>query len=136
MSHAKQQRVEHANQLIQVIAAHGRKFFYSKTAGRVARIEIDARGRVWFVDDYSERRIYTHTPHRWRGFTHGGTLRSLVEDMRDYIIRGERIRRWKIAPAYSHSDGDIWGYGSEAAAAVRAAAYALPIMEPDTKEQK
>jgi hypothetical protein len=126
----KLDRAVHANALIQVIAAHGRRFFYCKSKDTYARMEIDARGRVWYVDDYSRERVYTHYRYNWRGFSHGGTLRGLVEDMRDYIVRGERIPRWKIA--IPRDDGsNIWGYSKEAAEAVRAAAFALPIMEAE-----
>ncbi|MNV86395.1 hypothetical protein D3C71_1804260 [compost metagenome] len=126
---ARQERVEHANALIQVIAAHGRRFFYRGESGRVARVELDPRGRVWWVDDYTGKRIYTHhTPfgNRWRGFSHGGTLRALAEAIRDYITTGTRMHRGHIAPPMSY--GDLWGYGPEAAAAVQVAAFALPIM--------
>lgn len=130
----KQERVEHANALIKVIAAHGRRFFYCKSEDRTAHIELDARGRVWFVNDFRAARIYTHKPGCWNGmgFSHGGTLKALVEDMRDYIVRGEQIPRWKIAPERMRDDGsNIWGYSPESAIAVRAAAFELPIMEPE-----
>ncbi|MEM5371324.1 hypothetical protein V4C53_35565 [Paraburkholderia azotifigens] len=131
---AKIDRVVHANLLIRAIASHGRRFFYYSEGDRYARFELDARGRVWFIDDYSERRIYTHAPsyRRWKGFTHGGTLRSLVEDMRDYIIKGTQVPRWKIAiRQLGKPEDDIWGYGFDAAEAVRKAAFALPIMARD-----
>lgn len=128
----KQERVEHANQLIQAIAKHGRRFFYNKTHDRVAHIEL-RRGRVYFVDDYSGNAIYTHETvftNRWRGFSHGGTLRSLVERMRDYIVKGEQIPIGFIAPTYYDvTKGDIWGYGSLAAYQVRTEAMGLPIID-------
>lgn len=127
----KIERVEHANNLIRAIASHGRRFFYHADGNRYAKLELDARGRVWFVDDYTQKRVYTHdTRGRWRGFTHGGTLRSLVERMRDYITTGWQLPRGVIAPPYlgGDADGNVWGYEREAAAAVREAAFALPIM--------
>jgi len=132
----KAERVEHANALIRVIASHGRRFFYYEKGDRYARMELDAGGRVWFVDDYSEKRVYTQQRayNRWRGFTHGGTMRSLVECLRDYITRGEKVPCWRIAtPQLGDSPDDIWGYGPDAAAAVREAAFALPIMARDPK---
>ncbi|MCA7945606.1 hypothetical protein [Burkholderia vietnamiensis] len=121
----KQERVEHANALIRAIAAHGRRFFYSKTNDRYARLELDGRGRVWFIDDYREARIYTHKAGCWNrmGFSHGGTLKSLVERMRDYVMNGWQLPRGAIAPSY-------WGYSIETAAATRGAAFELPIMAP------
>lgn len=131
------QRLDHANRLIEVIAAHGRRFFYSAKHGRHARVEVDRRGHVWWVDDYTGRRIYTHrTPfgNNWRGFSHGGTLRALAEAIRDYITTGTRIHRWRIAPPMSY--GDLWGYGPEAAVAVQVAAFVLPIMDDAPNIQK
>lgn len=125
----RQQRVKHANALIQAVAAHGRRFFYCVQHDRFARIELDQRGRVWWIDDYTGKRIFTHpTPlgNRWRGFSHGGTLRHLAEMMRDYVTKGTPIARGYIAPDMSY--GDLWGYGAAATAAVRAAAFVLPIM--------
>ncbi len=128
---ARQQRVVHANALIQAIAAHGRRFFYCVQQDRSARIEVDQRGRVWWIDDYTGKRIFTHpTPagNRWRGFSQGGTLRHLAEMMREYITTGTPIARGYIAPSMSY--GDLWGYGEAGTVAVRDAAFALPIMAP------
>ncbi|MFB8829101.1 hypothetical protein ACE0DR_06250 [Azotobacter sp. CWF10] len=138
MSTNKQQRLEHCNQLLQVIARHGRRFFYSADHDRVAILDLDARGRVWFIDDYSGKRVYTHPTgfgSRWRGFTHGGTLRSLVEALRDYIVTGEPMPRGYIAPERTWTDGDIWGYGPEAAKAVREEAYAIPMFRDPQKQE-
>lgn len=128
---AKQARCEHANELIKIIAKHGRRFFYDKEHDRVAHFEVDDRGRVWFVDDYTNERIYTHGTgfmNRWAGFTHGGTLRDLVEKIRDYITDEKTVDRHWLGPSYAFSDGDVWGYGAEAVAAVRAEAIVLPII--------
>ncbi|WP_345815328.1 hypothetical protein AAGS40_23415 [Paraburkholderia sp. PREW-6R] len=124
----KHDRVVHANQLIQVIAAHGRRFFYCKSQDTYARIELDARGRVWFVDDYTQQRFYTHHEGRWSGFSHGGTLRGLVECMRDYITRGEQIGRWRI--------GTHWGYSEASLDLVKSAAFSLPIIARDPSEPR
>ena len=127
-------RVDHANALIEAISRHGRRFFFDKASGRVARLQLDPRGRVWFVDDYSGKAIYTHKTsfgNRWRGFSHGGTLRSLVESMRDYIVAGTPISCWVIAPTYLQREGeDMWGYGPQARDAIRKEALVLPIIKP------
>lgn len=128
----KQQRAEHANQLIQIIAAHGRQFFRCSKTGNVARMEVDSRGRVWFHDYYTQKRIFTHeTPfgNKWRGFTSGGTLRSLVEDIRDYIVSGKLLSRGLIGPQRFDSS-NIWGYEPTAMEACRSECFALPIMAP------
>jgi hypothetical protein len=149
----KAQRLEHANQLIKIIASHGRRFFWhggvnrwnpeTKTstwepADRYARLEL-RRGRVYLIDDYTQKAVYTHPAtfgNKWRGFSHGGTLRSLVEDMRDYVMHGTRIPRWRIVIERLGRNGlenNVWGYDIESAKAVRAAAYALPIIQPATE---
>ncbi|MCU8057748.1 hypothetical protein L5L78_15860 [Shewanella sp. SM34] len=121
-------RVKNANELIKVISEHGRKFFEHK--GVIATLELDKRGRVWLVDEYTKARVYTHYSGKWSGFHHGGTLRDLVCAMRDYITNGTLIPLDWIAPTRRNPDnGDIWGYGKEAASAVRAAAAQLPIIK-------
>lgn len=131
MPDGREQRVEHANELIRMIGSHGRRFFWSSKHQRFARLELDARGRVWFVDDHTGTRVFTHrTNGRWSGFTHGGTLRSLVDDMRDYIMLCRPIPHWRIAPEQmGDPTKDIWGYGLEAAEALRTEAFNLPIIE-------
>lgn len=123
-------RMAHANDLIQVISRHGRKFFRSSDGHRVARIEMDARGKLWWIDDYRGARIcmerFARYEHEWRGFSHGGTLKQLAQMMRDYIKTSERIPLGYICqPRMEH--GDIWGYGA-AAEACRAEAAQLPII--------
>ncbi|MDE1188235.1 MAG: hypothetical protein PW844_17360 [Pantoea sp.] len=128
----KQERLEHANQLIQIIAAHGRRFFFSDCTGKTAQLLIDQRGRVWFLDEYSGKLIFTHKTtwtNKWRGFTHGGTLRYFVEMMRDYIVKGEQIHPYYLGPERRNiTDGNIWGYTDEAIKAVREQAALLPII--------
>lgn len=94
------------------IANCGRRFFWSASQQRLARMEMDPRGRLWWVDDYSGKRIYMHTPDyaRWRGFTHGGTLRSLAEGVRDFVMRGERLSSSYFRP---DGGGRHWGYGDD-----------------------
>lgn len=138
MNDNKTERLEHANTLIRIISEHGRRFFMHTPKNgetRIARLELRG-GKVYFVDDYSQKSVYTHKtaiPSRWKGFTHGGTLRSLVEDMRDYIVKGRPIPRWKIVIRQLGSEGlenNVWGYDEKSAEKVRELAYALPIVEP------
>ena len=131
----KIERLAHANALIKAISDHGRRFFWNERAQRVAHLELDERGKVWWIDDYRGARVYTHQttiPSRWQGFSHGGTLRSLVECMRDYVVHGRQLPHFRIATPQLYGDSNIWGYSKEAAEAVRAAAFALPIMEGGT----
>lgn len=116
---SKHERAERANRLIEVIASCGRRFFHYQ--GAVACFEVDHRGRVWLHDEYSKRRIYTHcNTGRWRGFTHGGTLRGLIERLRDFIRTGEPQRI---------GIGEHWGYPDADAQKVRDVAALLGITE-------
>lgn len=128
---SKQQRLDHANQLIRIIAAHGRRFFFDTRTERVAHLELNNTGRVFLIDEYTGKRIYTHFENRhWNGFNHGGTLRSLVIMMRNYICKGERIDAYYLGPENSSlRKGNIWGYPEEAIEAVRNEAGLLPIIE-------
>lgn len=130
----KQQRVEHANLLIRIIASHGRRFFYSDVTKRTGILFLNEHGRVYFLDEYTGKAIYTHKTtwaNKWRGFSHGGTLRALVEAMRDYIVKGDRLHPYYLGPERRNiTDGNIWGYEPEEMDAVRRQAAALPIMLP------
>ncbi|CAN7661319.1 hypothetical protein LJR232_005024 [Aquipseudomonas alcaligenes] len=134
---AKQQRAEQVNQAIRIISEHGRQFFRCRNTGNVARMEVDARGRVWFHDYYTRKRIYTHpTPfgNEWYGFTSGGTLRHLVERFRDYISTGKPLGSNLLGPQ-RFNDTNIWGYEEDAMARVRTLAGALPVFRQQDEEQ-
>lgn len=126
-------RVEHANELIRLIASCGREFF--RHGETIAHMEIDKRGKVWFVDQYTCSRIYTHYSGRWRGFNHGGTMRRLIEALRDYITKGDMLNPRIIAPIDFYKDGsNLWGYEPSEAEALRQAAWKLPMFS-QTEEQ-
>lgn len=115
----KQDRLDNANELIKCIASCGRRFFLH---GDVSYLEIDYRGRIWFYDSYSRKRIYTHYKGRWQGFTRGGALKDLIERLRDYISKGKQIH-----PIF-FCDENHWGYGNYMRV-VREKAIALGIIE-------
>jgi len=129
MSDVQKKRLENANQFIREIGTRGRRFFYDQKSDRYARLKLDGRGRVWFMDDYTGKWIYTHLRNRrWRGFSHGGTLRSLVERLCDHIKKGAELnpRYFDLRP---HScSGHPWGYPHEDYPELRAAAIRLGIM--------
>lgn len=128
---SKTDRLKSVNELVEVISSCGRRFFFSKTKGVVASVEIDQRGRVWWNDDYSGKRIYTHYPYRWRGFTHGGTLKHLVMCLRDFVCKGQTIPPYVLGPWPEHyCNGDLWGYGEDMQI-VRDAAIRLGVLVVD-----
>lgn len=113
----KQERLEAANQLLQKIASCGRKFFYSSRNARVAKFVIsEANGRLYYIDDYNGRELplsHCHSKRWQRYFSNGGTLKSLVLALGDYIRTGGTISRSHLFYPDWYSDGDPWGYGDE-----------------------
>ena len=113
----RRERLARANAFLRAIASCGRRFFFTPRSPhqeeRVAHLEVDERGRVWFVDDYSGKRIYTHYRGAWRGFTHGGTLKGLILYLREYLVRGLLLPRGSLGPwpDWVGGNGDLWGYG-------------------------
>lgn len=109
----KQQRIDECNKVIKSISSYGREFFRYKD--RVAQLVLSKDGRVYFIDEYTQEVIYTHRRYcHWRGFNNGGTLKSLIEAMRDHVIRGDLLRLGFICAKRS-DDSNIWGYESSEA---------------------
>jgi len=122
----KQQRLDNANQLIQLIASTGRRFFHHKNI--TSRLLLDYQGRIIFHDAHSGRHIYTHYEGTWRGFTQGGTLRNLIITLREYIQGkvqpGEELIR-RLGLRHGHPDifpHHPWGYPEPDMATVLAGA--------------
>lgn len=122
----REARIRKANEFIEVIASCGRKFF--RYNNRVAYFFSDPRGRLWFRDEYTYKAIYVCYKYEWRGFNNGGTLRALIQSLRDYIRFGEPIWMGYFDPKLN---GDChWAYGHENMAIVKAAAERLLAQEP------
>ncbi len=133
---AKRARAETVNAAIRVMGSHGRRFFWSNKFKRFATMEVDRRGRVWFLDDHTGRRTYTHDErYNWRAFSHGGTMRRLVCRFRRYIMTGALVPAGHFGPWPDwYCGGDLWGYG-EAMETVRRDIRALGILtDPDTEQ--
>lgn len=118
---SKAERLDVANAVLLAIARHGRRFFWSERRQRAARFALDRLGRVRLTDDYTGVPVLVSRRSQWRGFSHGGTLRALVEAMAGYIRTGEPITGRYFGPWPDWiCDGDLWGYGAEAMKALRA----------------
>jgi hypothetical protein len=114
-------RVDRANEFIAVIASCGREYF--RYEDRIAKFHLDERGRLWFTDAYSQKEIYVCYRYKWHGFSSGGTLRSIIQSLRDYIRTGEPLWKGYFEPML---DGSCrWAYGHEAMSLVRDAAEKL-----------
>lgn len=123
-------RADTVNQLIDTIGGCGRGFFHSRGPHGLARafMEVDDNGRVWFYDDYTKKKVYTHYSGRWKYFSHGGTLRELVISFRKFIQNGRPIWAGHFGPwSESCCGGDLWGYG-EAMEQIRQSAKDLRII--------
>jgi hypothetical protein len=128
---ARHERVATANALIATIASCGRRFYLHN--GRVGRIEIDGRGRLWFLDAYTGRRVYTAYRGYWRQFTEGGTLRGLVECLCAFVKTGEPLPPLIFGPWPQRvCHGDLWGYGAENMETIRTAARGLGMLATDS----
>jgi hypothetical protein len=85
----KEDRLKIINQLILEISKMSRGFFYSKSKNKTAEMILE-KGRVFFVDDYSGKKIYAYNTvyNTHRGFSHGGTIWGLINDFREFIVTG------------------------------------------------
>lgn len=124
----KERRIEQANKAIDIIASYGRNFFSNYDNDRrprrsLSRFMLDESGHLYFVDDYTCAAIYVmYRRGSWHGFSHGGTLRTLVCEMADWITgRREKFPQEFLGPwpKWVCGDGDLWGYGLHEMATVR-----------------
>lgn len=102
----KQKRLEEANKLIESIANYGCKFFSGPVGNGL--LHIRHNGHVSFVDAKTFNSIDTHE-HEWVGFSHGGTLRVLIEYLRDYINDDVKFSIESIC-TLRRDGSNIWGY--------------------------
>jgi len=129
----EQQRLDKVNKFIRHIGDRWRRFFRYKE--RHALMELDDRGRVWFVDDYHGERNYTHRNARWRGFSHGGTLKSLVNVFRYHIKKGYQLHHLYFDPGRFRGLGTPpWGYPDGELVLLKHAGLTLGIVAPALEE--
>lgn len=133
MNTAKQSRAEQVNQVIRIIGNHGHRALYNERLGTYAKVEVDPRGRVWLHDESTRARIYVHpTPweNSWPGFSHGGTLRGLIEAFCEFIRTGVPVSPYFLGLERQTSEGgNVWGYDDVSMQAVRKLAGAIPVFK-------
>lgn len=100
-------RMKEINTIIDHISSHGRRFFYSVNSGIVEHFDLDECQLVWVGWNG------TIKAPELNGFTHGGTLRTLVEGFAQYILKGTPIPDWQIN---AHRIENVWGYDEASAA--------------------
>lgn len=122
-------RIEHVNALIKTISTYGRRFFYNANNNAVAEMVIGLDNHIYFIDDYTMKAVYVAYNGRWRGFSHGGTLRDLIRELAHYIRTGEQLSIDWIGPERIRiTDGNIWGYASDEMNKCRAEALKNPAV--------
>lgn len=128
------QRVVNVNKITRMIGDCGRNFF--KHRDRYAIMHLDYRMRLFWVDDYTEKFIYLHYKYWNRGFSHGGTLKSLVQQFKIYVMTGDPLPSHIFGPWPGwYCRGDPWGYG-ESMKEIREFAQSLGMLEPETTTDK
>lgn len=118
----KQYRVAMANRFIGVIGSYGRKFL--EKDGRFDVLYLNDRGHIYYNQAWNDAHIFVGRlpPHgRWRGFTHGGTLMSLVKMLVQFVRTGKKL--------HPHYFSDHWGYGDDMPKVINEGK-ALGVIEP------
>lgn len=126
-------RCEYANRLIQVISSYGRCLFYSKKNDQVAYLSYDHR--VYLHDEGTGQRIEVRAGCPWPGFSHNGTIRDLVEQLRNYVMRAQRLDPVYIGIDKLHGPGNVWGYPDDQIRLCRQAAMRLPVLGAESSER-
>lgn len=106
-----------ANELIQLIASTGRKFFnYEENGGSIGRFEL-RNGRTYFIDGYLGKPIYAYENRFFKQkFTEGGTMQALVMDIAEWIRTGKATN---AKNGYGGIYCDHWGYPPQAMSAIQ-----------------
>ncbi|QOF90694.1 hypothetical protein [Pseudomonas lundensis] len=114
MGQLRLDRIIAANEFIRVISNCGRCFFRNTGAGHDAYITLNARRNiVWLFDDYTGARINVLKESRWDGFSHGGTLKSLVGSIGAFVLSGKTMRYGYFQPTMDKGFENPWGYGDD-----------------------
>jgi len=113
--HSKHVRIAQANSFIRVIATNGRHFL--SHGGTSGLLLFDDQQRVRYIDPFTKTHVFLYGA-KWKGFSEGGTMRSLVQCLRQYIQGVIPTGDDLIKKLPLHMD---WGYGP-GMDAVRAAA--------------
>lgn len=107
-------RVNAANEFIRMIANCGRRFFRNTGAGQDAYLTLNTRlNIVWLFDDYTGARINISKEGRWDGFSHGGTLKSLIGSIGAFVLNGSTMRYGYFQPIMDNGFENLWGYGDD-----------------------
>jgi hypothetical protein len=113
----KIERLKRANELLEVIASCGHRFFWSEEFDRVSKFEIGENGRLYFIDKYrGERLPLSHmTSNHWDvKFTEGGTLQRLIRHLAKFIRTGMPITTQYVFEHWENwCTSELWEYGED-----------------------
>jgi len=98
-------RMNKINELIRVIADTDRKFFYSDSKGSISKFV--EGNKLFFIDKYTDKKIYPYQLSKRKGFSEGGTLWGLINDFREWIITGSSRMAIMAMEDYIVQAGDI-----------------------------
>jgi hypothetical protein len=68
-------------------------------------------GLLYFIDSYTKERIRPINHYRWNGFSEGGTMRHLVQQFAEFIMKGKQ--------GFLNDYKEIWGWTYENTMKVR-----------------
>lgn len=104
----KLERLGNANKLLEAIASCGRRFFenYHESDRHVARFGENDTGHLYFFESWHRQWHYVSRNGEWYWFHNGGTLRSFVQSLIEYIKTGETM-------SFSESYWTHWAYGDD-----------------------
>jgi hypothetical protein len=105
----KIERAEAINKLIAMIGSKGRRFFHDQDTLSLSYFTFRGKKkRLWFVDKAgASLSPYESNLRNDHGFSEGGTLWSLIHDMREFILTGEAANG---NHGYRGLLSDGWGY--------------------------
>lgn len=91
MSALKGKRLESVNELINVIASHGRKFFWCPKSKRFGYFMIDMRGCLYWRDEWTGKFVFMSRDGlpKQDDIHHGSTLREVLRFLSKYIRTGK-----------------------------------------------
>ncbi|MGF6282279.1 hypothetical protein ABH908_000237 [Pseudomonas frederiksbergensis] len=114
LSQLRQQRCINANEFLQVIANCGRNFFRNTGSGHDGYLTMNERSTiVWFHDDFTSARLNVSREGYWDGFSHGGTLKSLLGSVGKHILTGKTMRYGYFQPKMDNGFENPWGYDDD-----------------------
>lgn len=123
----KRQRATRVNNLLKEMSFRGCHLLSTEVQ---AAFDVDDRGRVWYTDSYTGKRIYTHYSGSWKDFSLNKASEKFVRELRDHISKGKVLDKnfFDALMKTPNFHQDLtWGYSEEDLASTRRTARKLFI---------